>query len=106
MVAAGPFPSAFVFAHLDGSPLERNSVTKTFQRLLRDAGLPRLPFHALRHSCASLMLAQGVSIKVVQETLGHSTIATTMDIYTHLMPVLRQEAADTMDRLLAAPQQA
>jgi integrase len=93
-------PTSYVFAKADGSPLEGTSVTKAFQRLLRTAGLPRLTFHGLRHSCASLLLAQGVSAKVIQETLGHSTIATTMDVYAHLMPSLRQDAADAMDRVL------
>src|SRR5207249_1923903 len=84
-------PTAYVFATPEGSPLSGSAVTKSFQRLLRDAELPRLTFHGLRHSCATLLLAQGVSAKVIQETLGHSTITTTMDIYGHLLPSLRQD---------------
>jgi integrase len=57
-------------------------------------------FHDLRHSAASLLLAQGVPARVVMETLGHSTIATTMDIYSQVMPSLLQESADAMDRAL------
>jgi integrase len=91
----------FVFAHPDGSPLDGSVVTHQFQRLLKRAGLPRLRFHDLRHSCASLLLAQGVSARMVMETLGHSNISTTMDIYSHIMPSLREEAADAMDRALA-----
>jgi integrase len=90
----------FVFAHPDGSPLDGSVVTHQFQRLLKRGGLPRLRFHDLRHSCASLLLAQGVSARMVMETLGHSNISTTMDIYSHVMPSLRQEAADAMDRAL------
>ncbi len=90
----------FVFAHPDGSPLDGTVVTHQFQKLLQRAGLPRLRFHDLRHSCASLLLAQGVSARMVMETLGHSNISTTMDIYSHVMPSLRQEAADAMDRVL------
>jgi len=90
----------FVFAHPDGSPLDGTVVTHQFQRLLKRAGLPRLRFHDLRHSCASLLLAQGISARVVMETLGHSTITTTMNIYGHVMPSLRQEAADAMDRVM------
>jgi integrase len=93
--------AGFVFAHPDGSPLEGSVVTHQFQRLLKRAGLPRLRFHDLRHSCASLLLAQGVSARMVMETLGHSNISTTMDIYSHVMPSLRQDAADAMDRVLA-----
>lgn len=90
----------FVFAHPDGSPLDGTVVTHQFQQLLKRAGLPRLRFHDLRHSCASLLLAQGVSARMVMETLGHSNISTTLDIYSHVMPSLRQEAADAMDRVL------
>jgi len=92
--------SGFVFAHPDGSALDGSVVTHQFQKLLKRAGLPRLRFHDLRHSCASLLLAQGVSARMVMETLGHSNISTTMDIYSHVMPSLRQEAADAMDRVL------
>jgi integrase len=90
----------FVFAHPDGSPLDGTVVTHQFQKLLKRAGLPRLRFHDLRHSCASLLFAQHVSARMVMETLGHSNISTTMDIYAHMLPSLRQEAADAMDRTL------
>jgi integrase len=90
----------FVFAHPDGSPLDGTVVTHQFQKLLKRAGLPRIRFHDLRHSCASLLLAHGISARMVMETLGHSNISTTMDIYSHVMPSLRHEAADAMDRVL------
>jgi integrase len=54
----------------------------------------------LRHTCASLLLAQGVEARVIMETLGHSQIATTMNTYAHVLPVLQRQAADRMDRLL------
>jgi integrase len=60
-------------------------------------------FHDLRHSCASLLKAQGVPDRVIMEILGHSTITTTMNVYTHVMPSLMQESADAMDRALSAP---
>lgn len=55
-----------------------------FQKLLQKNGLKRIRFHDLRHSCASLLYAHGVSLKDIQEWLGHSTISTTANIYTHL----------------------
>jgi integrase len=57
-------------------------------------------FHDLRHSCASLLLVQGVPARVVMETLGHSNISITMDTYTHVLPELQRQAADAMDRAL------
>ncbi len=68
--------------------------------------LPRAPralgvtLHTLRHTCASLLLAQGVHPKVVQEMLGHSTVAITMDLYSHVTPSLQTEAAQRLDAIL------
>jgi len=59
-----------------------------------------MTFHQLRHSCASLLLAQGVSPKGVQEVLGHSNVSTMLNIYSHLLPSVRQDIADAMDRML------
>ena len=75
-------------------------MTRHFHKVLTKAGLPRKRFHDLRHTCASLMLAQGVHPRVIMDTLGHSHISTTMDIYGHVMPALQQDAAEKMDRLL------
>jgi integrase len=58
-------------------------------------------FHDLRHSCASLLLAQGVHPRVVMETLGHSQIALTLNTYSHVIPTLQREAADRMEAALS-----
>jgi len=76
------------------------TVTRRLHRILAAAELPQITFHDLRHSCASLMLAQGVSPRVVMETLGHSDIRLTMNLYTHVAPELQRDAADRMERLL------
>jgi integrase len=70
------------------------------QKLLAGAGMRRQRFHDLRHSCATFLLAQGVSDRVVMETLGHSTISTTMNIYAHVLEAAKHEAAARMDALL------
>ena len=64
-----------------------------FVRQARRAGLPQIRLHDLRHSVASILLAQGVHPKVVSELLGHATIALTLDTYSHVIPSLQQEAA-------------
>jgi len=63
-------------------------------------GLPHQRFHDLRHACASLMLAQGVSARVVMETLGHSQISLTLNTYSHVSPALGRAAAERMNDLL------
>lgn len=73
---------------------------RALQRVLRSTGLPAMPFHALRHTAATLLLAEGAHPRVVMELLGHSTIALTMDTYSHVIPALERDAADRMNRLL------
>ena len=89
-----------VFSTPSGGPLEGTTVTRRFHELLEQAGLPQRRFHDLRHSCATLLLVQGVSPKVVQELLGHSDIAMTMNTYSHVIPEVRRDAADRMDDLI------
>jgi integrase len=89
-----------VFTSTIGSPLEGTNVTRQFQRMMMAAGLPRLRFHDLRHSCATLLLAAGVDMRTVMEVLGHSQIGLTMNTYAHVLPNLMQGAADAMDRML------
>lgn len=89
-----------IFTNELGGPLRGSTVTARLQRILIRAGLPRFRFHALRHACATLMLAQGASPRVVMEVLGHSTIYTTMNVYTHVLPNLEREAADRMGAFL------
>jgi integrase len=63
-------------------------------------GLPEMRFHDLRHSAASIMLADGLPLNLVSDILGHSLTSTTVDIYAHVAPAARKEAASAMDRLL------
>jgi integrase len=95
--------TGLVFTSTIGTPIEVGNLRRSFRRLLDKACLPRMRFHDLRHSCASLLLVQGVSARVVMETLGHANISITMDTYTHVMPELQRQAADAMDRLLSLP---
>jgi integrase len=92
--------SDFVFTSETGRPLDGINVTRAFQRLLRNAGLPKRRFHDLRHSCATLLLVQGVPARVVMEILGHSQIGLTMNTYTHVVPELGREAANGMQEFL------
>jgi integrase len=92
----------WVFCNTLGGPLRRTHFSHdVFLPLLKRTKLPRIRFHDLRHTSASLLLAAGVHPKVVQERLGHSQIAITMDTYSHVMPTLGAEAAGKMDAVLA-----
>ena len=92
--------SGLVFTTRQGKPLDARNVTREFHALLAKAGLPRIRFHDLRHTAATLLLAQGVSPRTIMETLGHSQISLTMDTYTHVLPALQHDAAKQMDAAL------
>jgi integrase len=77
------------------------SVTRAFQDQLERKGLPRMRFHDLRHAYATLSLAAGVPLRVVQESLGHTSIATTAAVYAHVLPQLQRDAAQRLDELLS-----
>lgn len=91
-----------VFSTTIGTPLDARNVSTAFARALDTAGLRRIRFHDLRHSAATLMLAQGVPARVIMETLGHSQIGMTLNLYAHVLPSLQQEAADRLDAVLGA----
>ena len=82
-----------MFTQLDGSPIDPDRVSKEFPKLVRAEGLPHLTFHGLRHAHATLALSAGVNPKIVSERLGHSSISVTMDIYSHVLPGMQEEAA-------------
>jgi integrase len=91
-----------VFTTALGKPLDSRNVVRRFKRALQQAGLPDQRFYDLRHTCASLLLVQGVHPRVVMEILGHSQISLTMNTYSHVAPQLQGEAAERMHRLLTA----
>ena len=90
--------------HAEGHALGAVQPQWALHKILDGAGMPRQGIHSFRHCCATLALAQGVSPRVVIELLGHSQISLTMDTYSHVMPVMLQDAARAMDSLLASAQ--
>jgi integrase len=101
-LAAGPSwtPSDLVFTRQDGTPLHPEYVRRLFDRHLQRAELPRIRFHDLRHTHATLALQAGVHPKVVSERLGHTTVSITLDVYSHAIPGIQQDAASTVAALV------
>lgn len=91
-------PEGFVFTSHLGTPLHPNSLMAEYERVVRAAGVPRIRFHDLRHTSATLLLASGVHPRVVQERLGHSDIAMTLGRYSHVLEDVQQSAADALGR--------
>ena len=92
--------TGYVFTNELGGPLLPEAVSRNFALLVRNAKLPPMRLHDLRHTFATLLLAGDVNLKVVAELLGHSTITTTADIYSHVLPPIRRDAADVIEKQL------
>jgi integrase len=88
------FPSAI------GTPISGGNLNRSFKVLLKRADLPAVRFHDLRHTCATLLLRQGVNPKFVQELLGHADISLTLNVYSHVLPDMGDAAAGAMDAAL------
>lgn len=80
--------------------LDPRNVTRSFQAQLAIAGLPRMRFHDLRHAYATLMLSVGTPLRVIQESLGHTSIATTAAVYAHVLPSLQRDAAKRLEEAI------
>ena len=91
-----------MFPSTIGTPLDHRNLFRHYKATLVEAGLPSIRFHDLRHTAASLLVAQGVHPRMVMEILGHSQIGLTMNTYAHIMPQAQREVADLMDVLLPA----
>ena len=90
-----------VFAQPNGRPLDGHNISqREFKKLLSLAGLPDMRFHDLRHTNATLLLEAGVPAKVVSERLGHSGIGITLDIYSHVLPTMQEQAASKLEEML------
>jgi integrase len=92
-----------VFCTNEGKLYLPETVRNRFYAFLKKAEVPRIHFHDLRHSAASLLASMGVSPKVIQEMLGHSGVEMTMNIYTHTLPSMQKEAAEKMKNLFEKP---
>jgi integrase len=94
--------NGLIFASEMGESLNRHNLTRrSFKPLLKRAGLPQIRFHDLRHTCATLLLTRNVNPKIVSEMLGHSSIAITLDTYSHVLPNMRDQAAAAMEEALS-----
>ncbi len=89
-----------VFTREDGADLHPERVSELLGRLVRRSALPRIRVHDLRHGHASLALEAGVNAKVVSERLGHSSVAFTLDVYSHSVPALEEDAATRVAALV------
>jgi integrase len=93
-------PDDLVFANVEGKPIDPGVLSHNFARIAKRAGLQGVRFHDLRHTFASLMLLRGAKPKVISEALGHSSVAFTMDVYSHILPGMQSDAMALLDEVL------
>ena len=91
-----------VFSSVEGKPLDPSMLSHEFARIANQAGLENVRFHDLRHTFASLMLLRGAKPKVISEALGHASVAFTMDIYSHIIEGMQEDAMALLDEVLPA----
>src|SRR5688500_4374513 len=91
-----------VFPSSAGTPRTASNIRRDFRKLLKASGLPKIRFHDLRHTAASLILNHGIPVLIVSNRLGHSKPSITIDVYGHLIPSRQEEAAKLMDNLMFA----
>lgn len=89
-----------VFPTRVGTPILHSNLRRGFRHLLKESGLPKIRFHDLRHTAASLMLNNGIPVLIVSRRLGHAKPSITLDVYGHLIPSKQEEAASLMDDLM------
>jgi integrase len=92
----------FIVAQFDGKPIQPRTLTHMWMQFVVDCGLPRVRFHDLRHAHATHLLMAGVHPKIASERLGHSKIGITLDLYSHVMPGMQEDAAAKVDAALIA----
>ena len=97
-----PTVETFVVSREDGLPLQPQTLTHEWKRLVAKTGLPRIRLHDLRHSHATAMLASGVHPKIASERLGHSKVGITLDLYSHVLPGMQEDAVAKVDAAMQA----
>jgi integrase len=89
----------WVFTDGDGQPVHPHAVYEAFRRIVHNAGVPTIRFHDLRHTHGSLLIKDGIPVKVVSERLGHANVTFTMQTYQHVLPGMQADAARSTERL-------
>lgn len=92
-------PGKYIF-HKFNDPIYPQEASRRFQNDVAKVGLPKIRFHDMRHTHATMLLMMGVNPKVVAERLGHSTVTTTLDTYSHVIPSMQKEVAAALDQHL------
>ena len=100
MLGLGKNGSGLVFTRLDGTVVNPLNLTQQFAKLVKRTGIRKVTFHGLRHAHFTNLLREGIHPKVASERAGHASVAITMDLYSHVIPGLQEDAALRIDAAL------
>ncbi len=89
-----------ILVRIEGSPLPKSTLFNAFSKILKQASIPKLSIHSLRHTHAVLMLESGASMKFIQERLGHGSITITSDVYSHISDKINQDTLKDYEEYL------
>jgi Site-specific recombinase XerD len=89
-----------IFNLANGKTVFPGNLLKAYKRDVKSSGLPHIRFHDMRHSHATLLLYKGINVKVISERLGHTKVGVTLDTYSHVLPSMQQEVADTLEEII------
>lgn len=94
-------PFNLVISTVDGKPIHPRNFARSFDRLIRKAGVKKIPLHGLRHTNATILMKQGINPKIVSERLGHANVGITLDIYSHTDLEMQHDTASKLEQVLA-----
>ena len=97
---AGVEPKGWMFTNDEGLPIHPHSFSQAFNRIVARADVPRVRLHDVRHTHGTLLIKEGIPVKVVSERLGHANPAFTIDTYQHVLPGMQTEAARIFEDLI------
>jgi integrase len=100
-VGSGYWDTGLVFTHGDGSALKPATISRVFDRLVKEAKVPKITLHGCRHTWATLALLEGIPSKIVADVLGHSSTRVTEDVYQHVTPGMQADATSRVAALIA-----
>ena len=90
-----------MFSQPNGTAIDPDLITKAFKKMVKEVGMPHLTPHGLRHQYATVAREAGIEMDIISKNMGHASVATTMDIYSHVLPDMQEKAALAIDAALA-----
>lgn len=90
-----------IYNFKNGKTIFPSNLTKTYIKDVKKSGLPHIAFHSMRHTHATMLIEKNINVKIISERLGHSKVAITLDIYSHVLPSMQEEVANQLNEMIS-----